>query len=294
MPTIRSKLRRPRPLNHLFRNLTPTYEATNGSYGLYPVQCTGVLIEDCKARGASDAGIYVGQSDGIVVRNCHALENVAGIEIENSTDADVYGNLAEGNTGGILVFDLPGLVKKAGGNVRVHDNRVVANDNFAPAGNIVAQVPAGTGVMVLATSDVDVYSNDITGHRTTSVAVVSYYATELPIEDTEYEPVPRDVRVHDNRIQRDKAWPSTKHQIGKLLALKFGRNVPPIIYDGITAGIIAGNGAAVGPWGLCVSGNGVDMANLDLARGRKHLERNPSGFTCEEGEQQGLTKAGGR
>src|SRR5262249_53383420 len=35
---------------------------TNGAYGLYPVQCKNVLIDECVAIGASDAGIYVGQS----------------------------------------------------------------------------------------------------------------------------------------------------------------------------------------------------------------------------------------
>ena len=28
---------------------------------LYPVQCQNVLIENCSAMGASDAGLYVGQ-----------------------------------------------------------------------------------------------------------------------------------------------------------------------------------------------------------------------------------------
>ena len=41
---------------------------TNGGYGIYPVLCTGVVIEDCKVSGASDAGIYVGQSQDIIVR----------------------------------------------------------------------------------------------------------------------------------------------------------------------------------------------------------------------------------
>ena len=115
---------------------------------------------------------------------------------------------------------------------------------------------------------------------TASVAVVSYYVTELPIQDERYRPIPRDVRVRDNRIQRQRAWPSTKHQIGKLLALKFMRQPPPILYDGITAGIIAGSEPVDEDWGLCVAGNGVDLVNLDLARGRKHLERNPKGFAC--------------
>ena len=64
----------------------------NGGYGLYPVQCEGVTIDKCVAIGASDAGIYVGQSKDIVVKNSKAYHNVAGIEIENSLNADVFGN----------------------------------------------------------------------------------------------------------------------------------------------------------------------------------------------------------
>ena len=57
---------------------------TNGSYALYPVKSKNVLIDNCIAIGASDAGIYVGQSENIIVRNSEAYHNVAGIEIENS------------------------------------------------------------------------------------------------------------------------------------------------------------------------------------------------------------------
>src|SRR3546814_1386139 len=78
----------------------------NGAYGLYPVQVDNVLIEDSVVKGASDAGIYVGQSTNIIVRNNRAEGNVAGIEIENSTGADVYGNTTTGKTGGILVFKI--------------------------------------------------------------------------------------------------------------------------------------------------------------------------------------------
>src|SRR5262249_54744756 len=85
--------------------------ASNGAYGLYPVPCQHVLIEECEASGASDAGIYVVQSQNIIVRRCRAERNVAGIEIENCDDADVYDNTATDNAGGLLVFDLPDLQK---------------------------------------------------------------------------------------------------------------------------------------------------------------------------------------
>ena len=87
---------------------------TNGAYGVYPVESKNVLIDGVTVSGASDAGIYVGQSDNIIVRNSRAEYNVAGIEIENSTNADVHDNVATHNAGGILVFDLPDLPKIGG------------------------------------------------------------------------------------------------------------------------------------------------------------------------------------
>ena len=98
-------------------------KSTNGAYGLYPVESKDVLIDGCVAIGASDAGIYVGQSENIIVRNSRAHYNVAGIEIENSYYADVYDNVASHNTGGILVFDLPDLPQQGGHHVRVFRNQ---------------------------------------------------------------------------------------------------------------------------------------------------------------------------
>jgi parallel beta-helix repeat protein len=56
-------------------------KASNGAYGIYPVESKDVLIDSVLVRGASDAGIYVGQSRNIVVRNSTAIENVAGIKL---------------------------------------------------------------------------------------------------------------------------------------------------------------------------------------------------------------------
>jgi parallel beta-helix repeat protein len=123
-----------------FRNLRVEWtngpNEKNGSYGVYPVSSKHVLIDRVTVRGASDAGIYVGQSEDIIVRNSRAEYNVAGIEIENSMRADVYKNVATHNTGGILIFDLPNLPVQGGHDIRVFDNDVVDNDtaNFAPKG----------------------------------------------------------------------------------------------------------------------------------------------------------------
>jgi parallel beta-helix repeat protein len=118
----------------------------NGAYGLYPVLSSNILIEDSYVYGASDAGIYVGQSDMAIVRNNIAEGNVAGIQIENTTNADVYDNIARDNAAGIMVFDLPNLSRN-GENIRVFDNVIDSNgrDNFAPSG-IVSALPAGSGL----------------------------------------------------------------------------------------------------------------------------------------------------
>src|SRR5215813_219219 len=138
--------------------------AVRGPYGLYPVSCKNVLIEDSVVDGARDAGFYVGQSDTIIVRNNLAVNNVAGIEIENSFNADVYGNTVTGNTGGILVFDLPGLQQLGGHNVRVFNNTIRDNNtaNFG-IGGTVSLVPAGTGVVVMANQNVEIFGNTISG-----------------------------------------------------------------------------------------------------------------------------------
>ena len=129
-------------------------KTTNGAYGIYPVKSKNVLIEDSASFGASDAGIYVGQSQNVIVRRNRAEKNVAGIEIENTIGADVYENTATGNTGGILVFNMPNL-PQPGQATRVFKNRSIDNNlaNFAAKGAAVASVPAGSGVVVNSKSE---------------------------------------------------------------------------------------------------------------------------------------------
>jgi parallel beta-helix repeat protein len=208
---------------------------SNGAYGLYPVQCKNVLIDGCVAIGASDAGIYVGQSRNIIVRNCRAEQNVAGIEIENSMDADVHDNTATNNAGGLLVFDLPGLQVKNGRRIRVYRNQVFANNhpNFAPKGNIVASVPPGTGLIVMATDQVEVFRNTSRDNQTYNMAVVSYKLTGRPIEDKDYDPYPEQVYIHDNVFENGGTHPGGER--GDLLAGLAGKPIPDIVYDGITS-----------------------------------------------------------
>ena len=260
--------------------------STNGAYGLYPVLCQNVLIDSCQSRGASDAGIYVGQSKNIIVRNCIAHHNVTGIEIENSLRADVYNNLTHHNTGGILVFDLPNLVQKKGGYVRVFDNEVRENNlsNFAPKGNIVAGVTPGTGIIILATSDVEVFNNRIINNRTAGTSIISYYMTEQPITDQEYDPYPKRIFIHDNYYERERVRASSQTRLGKMyrFKLRFGKDVPHIVYDGIEPeNARDDDGQMKDEYQICIRDNtNASFANLDAENGFKNISRDMSTYDC--------------
>lgn len=263
----------------------------NGAYGLYPVSCSRVLIDKCEAKGASDAGIYVGQSHNIIVRNSKAEYNVAGIEIENSTQADVYNCEAFMNTGGILVFDLPDLPKAKGGQVRVYDNVIKENNykNFAPKGNIVASVPPGTGLMILATSNVEAFDNQIINNKTTGASIISYYMTQIPIKDEDYYPYPTGIYLHNNSFSRKKQAPTLKSPIGRLLYLKFKKNVPDILYDGIVdPETLDSNGDFTLENQICIRNNGeATFANLDAANNFENISRDIGEFDCERSAMPG-------
>jgi parallel beta-helix repeat protein len=208
-------------------------KSENGAYGLYPVESKNVLIDGCVAIGASDAGIYVGQSQNIIVRNSRAEFNVAGIEIENSYFADVYDNVATNNTGGILVFDLPSLPQQGGHHVRVFNNQSVGNntDNFAPAGNIVGEVPRGTGIIIQANSNVEIFNNIIGDNETVNIAVVTYGSDT---DDKDYYPHPKSIQIHGNEFGPTGYNPDTsKGELAQILYDLSGGDMPDIFWDGL-------------------------------------------------------------
>lgn len=234
---------------------------TNGAYGVYPVSSKHVLIDRAVVKGASDAGIYVGQSDQIVVRNSRAEGNVAGIEIENSYNADVHDNVATNNAGGILVFDLPDLPQQGGHSVRLFSNKVIANNhvNFAAPGNIVAGVPSGTGVMVMANRDVHVTGNDISGNQGNAVMIVAYTQA---FTDKAYNPLPRGVAVRGNRYTGNGGKPAFPG--GAEIAAAVGGTLPPVMWDGITRYTVPGGTDRTADGGVFV--NDAPLLSLNLEK----------------------------
>ena len=285
---------------------------THGGYGIYPVQSKNVLVENCLIKGASDTGIYVGQSDGIVVRNNELAENVAGIEIENSFNADVTGNNSHDNTVGFLVFDLPNLPQVGGHNVRVYSNQFVNNNtpNFGDPSGTVAKVPAGTGGAVMANSMVEVFGNTFTGNTTAGYATISCFTGIDPsptgqcVSNANYHPLPGNVWVHDNTFSGNGATPLQFNQdqthpsfaLAYLLDTGFPASqgapgwldghVADVLWDGVVG--LAGGG---NPFSICAQNNTdatyhfanlhlqqVNLQNPDLSTA---LQNDDGAFSCK-------------
>ncbi|HYC55052.1 MAG TPA: parallel beta-helix domain-containing protein [Candidatus Binatia bacterium] len=175
-------------------------DSSNGGYAIYPVLSDDVLLDNVVALGASDAGIYVGQSNDVIVKNSEALFNVAGYEIENTDDADMFDNVAHCNTGGFLVFDLPGL-NQYGDRTRVFQNYSGYNNtaNFAPGG-VVTGVPQGVGMLQLGYDRVEIFENTIEFNRTVGFVAASHELLDGGTDnaDRRMDLYPEGIHIHDN------------------------------------------------------------------------------------------------
>jgi parallel beta-helix repeat protein len=260
-------------------------DEANGAYGLYPVQCENVLIDGAVAIGASDAGIYVGQSRNVVVKNSRAAYNVAGIEIENTIDADVFDNVAENNTGGILVFNLPGLSQR-GERTRVFRNRIVSNntDNFAPEGSIVAGVPVGSGVLINANDHVHIFDNEFEHNDTANVIVSSYFSTAdgAEIKNKTFDPYAEAIYIHDNSYVGGGESPDTLElKTLKLAMYGLDGRFPDVIWDGYINPAVADEGKLPATLAICLQDAQSKMLNVDAPNGYNNPNEDMANHRCE-------------
>jgi len=223
-----------------------------------------------------------------VVRTNVLTHNVAGIEIENSSNADVTGNDSHDNTAGFLVFELPTLPKVGGHNIRVYSNNFHDNNtqNFGDPSGTVALVPAGTGGLVLAVTKVEVFNNTFTNNSALGLAIVSCYAafgadSNSPCmhATSGYVAIPNSIQAHGNTYMGNGADPAVilannpdghpSHAFGLLIASGFlppgwaGGHVSDVSYDGVFP--LGGTGNL---YSVCTDGTGGGstgkFANLHL------------------------------
>ncbi len=242
-------------------------KTSNGAYGIYPVQTTNVLLEDNVAIGASDAGLYVGQSKNVIARRNRVEYNVAGLEIENTIDADVYDNIATNNTGGILVFNMPALPQD-GRRTRVFNNKVYENNtkNFGHKGTPVASVPAGSGIMVNSNDQVEIFGNEIRDNKTANIIISSVYSTNYADDDpaASYDPYPEAIYIYDNDLSGGGNSPDGA-DLKALKILKFGPTgrFPHVLWDGFADAGKMVDGKMPDDLRICINNGDLEVLNAD-------------------------------
>jgi parallel beta-helix repeat protein len=178
----------------------------NGAYALYPVQSRNIHVDSCVAYHARDAGLYIGQSENVLIENSEAYGNVIGIEIENTTDSVVRNNNSHDNTNGILVITLPGLDILDGKRANIHGNTLTNNNvpNFGDPGTTVGLMPPGVGVLVVAADNNEIWDNDISGNNSIGIAVIGYLEPLLGApNDPNFDVYSQGNYFHDNRLSNN-------------------------------------------------------------------------------------------
>lgn len=164
------------PENMFGDTTSPDYTVSpkSGRYGIYPVSSENILIEETESVGASDAGIYVGQTNTAIIRNSRAAFNVFGFEIENVQGGEYQNNIAECNTGGFLVYDLDGL-RQYGDRSRMYGNISRNNNTYNfTSGGFVGNVPPGSGMITLSYDRIDIFDNVFENNNTGGIIHASY------------------------------------------------------------------------------------------------------------------------
>jgi len=211
-------------LHHLIINDT-------GIYGIYPTRGKKVLVEDTISWGIADAAIYIGMCQYVDVRRNEVFKSVAGIEIENSHHALVEDNSVHDNTGGILVFTLPGLPEKTGFDTIVRRNIVTENNlkNFGAEGAVVSQVPRGSGMIVLAGDGVQFEDNIVRGNETGGLIFSDMdFMADSTAPDPAVDPQYDDNKVLGNIFLNNGASPTGKVRL-LLVATHFSLHGADII-----------------------------------------------------------------
>jgi parallel beta-helix repeat protein len=147
----------------------------DAEYGIFPSLSGPGRVDHSLASGANDTGIYVGQSRSVRVDHNLAAGNVSGFEIENSSAIRLDHNKATGNTAGILSFTLPFLAVTSNSGNRIDHNLVAGNNkaNTCTPGGDVCNVPAGSGIAVVAADTNLVDHNQVHGNNSLGIIVAS-------------------------------------------------------------------------------------------------------------------------
>lgn len=252
-----------------------------GVYGIFPEFGQNGLIEYNVVSGIEDAAIYVGMCDNVHVAHNEVYASVAGIEIENTRHAVVENNMVYDNAGGILAFITPGLPIKTTFDVIIRDNFIVGNNhkNFGAPGSIVAGVPSGTGIIVMAADDVQIENNVIRDNKNAGIVIVDHGSFANITRDPEADPNPDRVSIYKNFFANNGYEPID--DIKALMALNLTTKGPDVVSAGPGGGSCANEKSSfkhvgIKSWPECKKSTTAEVASYLLDKPAPARKISPS------------------
>ncbi len=180
----------------------------NGTYGLFPVRSRrGFIAGNVATDTRSDACIYVGQSEQVLVRNNTASGCVIGLQMENCRHVVMRDNEAFDNTTGIIVDVIDARQVTVASDDRVVRNFVHDNNrpNPAPPDSDTGALQAGIGIVVDSADRTLVARNRIQGHHLAGITFVNFCVGRPNCgPPPDIDPYPDHDRFLGNRFRRNR------------------------------------------------------------------------------------------
>lgn len=122
----------------------------NRTYSIFPVRSSQGRVTRNTASGTfTDACIYVGESEDVLVDHNRATDCQIGLQMENTRNVRMDRNRTTGNTAGLIVDVIPERQTLIAEDNRVTRNLIADNNRLnSGAGSSTADIPPGIGLVI--------------------------------------------------------------------------------------------------------------------------------------------------
>ena len=184
----------------------------NEEYGIFPILSSHGLIRSNQVSGSDDTGIYIGQSQDVIIKDNYVHDCTIGIEVELSSNITVQNNQAIDNSIGMTAEVLPGLSVTVTTNVQIIDNTFNSNNRANPVTDptdILSQLPSGSGLLIFGADHVMVKDNRVVGNNSVGIAVAQL-SPVLASLDLRIDPFPDYNEIIDNVVMENGSNPDSR------------------------------------------------------------------------------------
>lgn len=136
---------------------------------------------------------------------------------------------------------------------------------------VVSTIPSGSGMIIMAHRNIEMYKNTIKNNKSLGIAINSWLLTGVPFKSKDYDPYYRNINIHDNEITGTTGPIDQKSDFGKLIYGVLQGKPSDIIMDGIfSLELIDAQGKVQG---ICISKTEMPPFRVSICTKDKNPKR---------------------